>query len=138
MAKMRENVLLQDSNRMLRAEKDSAEAKVRELESRVSALVAEVEPLKASNRQSVAELDAARHAKESAELDLKHWQGRVKTLLDKHEQVDPVEHQRLKTSEEAAQAKAKESAAAADGFKAKLASALKWEQKYNAAHSVST
>lgn len=74
---------MRESNATLRSECESALKKTRELETRLKALSAELNPAKEQARTAQAELEATKERMQHLEQESKRWQERNAQLLSK-------------------------------------------------------
>ncbi|KAF7966386.1 hypothetical protein HWV62_38881 [Athelia sp. TMB] len=88
--------ILRESNATLRADCENYSKRSRDLEAKLKALSAELEPAKEQARVSQAELEARDVQVKRLEAESKRWQDRNAQLLSKYDRIDPAEVQSLK------------------------------------------
>ncbi|KIK98776.1 hypothetical protein PAXRUDRAFT_823499 [Paxillus rubicundulus Ve08.2h10] len=88
--------ILRESNATLRADCETYSKRARELDTKLKALSAELEPTKEQARTARAELQARDAQITLLESESKRWQERNTQLLSKYDRIDPADVQTLK------------------------------------------
>ncbi|KAF8843385.1 hypothetical protein BDN67DRAFT_924393 [Paxillus ammoniavirescens] len=88
--------ILRESNATLRADCETYSKRARELDAKLKALSAELEPTKEQARVAHAELQARNAQITLLESESKRWQERNTQLLSKYDRIDPADVQTLK------------------------------------------
>ncbi|KAI9363002.1 TPR/MLP1/MLP2-like protein-domain-containing protein [Zopfochytrium polystomum] len=88
--------ILRESNATLRSQNEMNMKRIAFLEARLSEKDSEVGPLRASNHNLKAEIEALQAQIKQLEVDNNYWKGRTQLILAKYDRIDPVEHQQLK------------------------------------------
>ena len=96
--------LLRESNETLRRENLAYAQRIRQLESQISALQAELDPLRESIAVAEADRDAQSRINTLLEEDNARWKSRTQQILQKYERIDPAELAQLREQLEQAQA----------------------------------
>lgn len=89
-----------DSNRVLREDRDTLATKVTDLEAKVTALSAEVVPLRKKSRDLAAKMEVLTQENTSLKTDLTRWRQRANVLVEKANKASPDDWRRLQTERE--------------------------------------
>ncbi|OQR97045.1 nuclear mitotic apparatus protein [Achlya hypogyna] len=87
--------LLRESNAMLRAENEVNAKKVKEKDAALAALEAKLGPLAATESLLKGQIQNLTEDVESLHAANKRWKNRVDQLIEKYQQIDPEEHERV-------------------------------------------
>ncbi|KAI9009527.1 TPR/MLP1/MLP2-like protein-domain-containing protein [Gaertneriomyces semiglobifer] len=88
--------LFRESNITLRAQLEQSAKRNAELESKLSELKKELDPLRQQVSDLVLEVDAQKAGNTKLAEDNKYWKARVDQILQKYQRVDPHEYEALK------------------------------------------
>ncbi|TYZ67682.1 hypothetical protein PybrP1_003838 [[Pythium] brassicae (nom. inval.)] len=94
-AQLEQLSLLRESNATLRDESQRYLAKLKAEEAKVAALEAQLAPLRASETALKAQVAALQQEVATLNEANKRWKQRVEQLVEKYQQVDPAEHDRV-------------------------------------------
>lgn len=89
-----------DSNRILREERDSLNAKVNEFTAKVNALSEEVVPLRDISRDLTAKTEALMEENTSLKGEATRWRQRANALVERANKASPEDWRRLQTERE--------------------------------------
>merc|ERR1712166_1048602 len=87
--------ILQESNTLLRDENTRSTGKASELETQVSSLKDQLQPLELKMRNLSAINDSLEADRKAMEVEVSRWKARNETLMNKTKQVDISEYQKL-------------------------------------------
>lgn len=87
--------LLQESNKLIRDEKDAAVRKNTTLEARVKHLESQLTPLQKNLQDSLAQMDVVNAECVALRQEVKKWQNRASQLLEQSRKHDPEDFKKL-------------------------------------------
>ncbi|CAK4071100.1 unnamed protein product [Aphanomyces euteiches] len=87
--------LLRESNAMLRDENEKNHKKCQEKDAIIQGLEAKIHPLQTSESLLKSQIQTLKEDMESLNQSNKRWKDRVNQLIEKYQQIDPEEHEKV-------------------------------------------
>lgn len=113
--------ILRESNATLRDENERANRKASLLQTQLTAVKAEIDPLKESLRSVRSELEVARDQMRIVQEDNQRWQARAQSILSQYDRVDPEKIKKLEQRATTAEGRVAELQPQVDSVRGELA-----------------